>query len=54
MSQTPASGHAEPGPATPADDGFNLSRWALAHQSLTRFLMVVLMLLGAGAYFQLG
>ena len=34
--------------------GFNLSRWALEHQPLTRYLMVVLMLLGIAAYFQLG
>jgi multidrug efflux pump subunit AcrB len=34
--------------------GFNLSKWALDHPALTRFLMVVLMLLGVAAYFQLG
>ena len=34
--------------------GFNLSRWALDHPALTRYLMVVLMLLGFAAYFQLG
>ena len=34
--------------------GFNLSKWALEHSALTRYLMVVLMLLGAAAYFQLG
>jgi len=33
---------------------FNISRWALEHQPLTRYLMVVLMLLGFVAYFQLG
>jgi multidrug efflux pump subunit AcrB len=33
---------------------FNLSRWALEHPALTRYLMVVLLLLGAAAYFQLG
>ncbi|RRD56621.1 efflux RND transporter permease subunit [Comamonadaceae bacterium OH2545_COT-014] len=33
---------------------FNLSRWALEHPALTRYLMVVLMLLGVAAYFQLG
>ena len=33
---------------------FNLSRWALEHAALTRYLMVVLMLLGAVSYFQLG
>ena len=51
MSQTPTT--SDTGDAQAAG-GFNLSRWALAHRSLTRFLMVVLMLLGAGAYFQLG
>jgi multidrug efflux pump len=34
--------------------GFNLSKWALEHAPLTRYLMVVLMLLGAISYFQLG
>ncbi|WP_427911783.1 efflux RND transporter permease subunit [Ramlibacter sp. MMS24-I3-19] len=34
--------------------GFNLSRWALEHPALTRYLMVVLMVLGLAAYFQLG
>ncbi|MBL8329858.1 MAG: efflux RND transporter permease subunit [Rubrivivax sp.] len=34
--------------------GFNLSRWALEHPALTRYLMVVLMVLGFAAYFQLG
>jgi multidrug efflux pump len=34
--------------------GFNLSRWALDHPALTRYLMVVLMVLGFAAYFQLG
>ncbi|RZJ02644.1 MAG: efflux RND transporter permease subunit, partial [Rubrivivax sp.] len=33
---------------------FNLSRWALEHSALTRYLMVVLMVLGCAAYFQLG
>jgi multidrug efflux pump len=33
---------------------FNISRWALEHQPLTRYLMVVLMLLGFAAYFFLG
>ena len=35
-------------------DSFNLSKWALDHPALTRYLMVVLMLLGFAAYFQLG
>ena len=34
--------------------GFNLSKWALEHGPLTRYLMVVLMVLGVAAYFQLG
>jgi multidrug efflux pump subunit AcrB len=34
--------------------GFNLSKWALDHGPLTRYLMVVLMVLGIAAYFQLG
>ena len=33
---------------------FNLSQWALEHAAFTRYLMVVLMLLGLAAYFQLG
>ena len=35
-------------------EGFNLSRWALDHVALTRFLMVVLLILGTSAFFQLG
>jgi|GEM_PF-1689494 len=42
-----------------ADDGvptsrFNISRWALEHPALTRYLMVVMLVLGFAAYFQLG
>jgi multidrug efflux pump len=33
---------------------FNVSRWALDHPALTRYLMVVLLALGVAAYFQLG
>jgi multidrug efflux pump subunit AcrB len=33
---------------------FNVSRWALEHPALTRYLMIVLLLLGFVAYFQLG
>ena len=44
----PGGAHAEP------VSRFNISRWALEHPALTRYLMVVLMLLGAAAYFQLG
>src|SRR5690606_735273 len=44
---------------TPAEQhhvsrGFSLSRWALEHKALTRYLMVVLMVLGLASYFQLG
>ena len=39
---------------TEQKESFNLSRWALEHEALTRFLMVVLLLLGVAAYFQLG
>ena len=38
----------------PEKSSFNLSKWALDHPALTRYLMVVLMLLGVAAYFQLG
>ncbi|KPF49055.1 multidrug transporter AcrB [beta proteobacterium AAP51] len=44
--------------ATPAEgqrtSRFNISRWALEHPALTRYLMVVLLVLGTAAYFQLG
>ena len=33
---------------------FNISRWALEHLALTRYLLLVLLLLGVAAYFQLG
>ncbi len=33
---------------------FNLSRWAIEHPALTRYLLIVLMVLGFAAYFQLG
>ena len=44
------------GPAAVAESGsrFNISRWALDHPALTRYLMVVMMVLGFAAYFQLG
>jgi len=35
-------------------EGFNLSRWALEHPALIRYLMVVLLVMGVGAFFQLG
>ena len=37
-----------------APSRFNISRWALEHPALTRYLLVVLLLLGVAAYFQLG
>jgi len=48
---------AEPsGPVSGEREGsrFNISRWALEHPALTRYLMVVLLVLGFAAYFQLG
>ena len=33
---------------------FNISRWALEHPALTRYLMLVMLVLGVAAYFQLG
>ena len=60
---TDNSSHGESTPAsTPAADailvqpksGFNLSKWALDHPALTRYLMIVLMVMGFAAYFQLG
>ncbi len=46
--QSPAAAHAG------SRERFNLSRWALEHPALTRYLMIVLMVLGVAAYFQLG
>jgi multidrug efflux pump len=37
-----------------AGSRFNISRWALDHPALTRYLLIVLMALGFAAYFQLG
>jgi multidrug efflux pump subunit AcrB len=34
--------------------GFNLSRWAIEHAALTRYLLVALMVIGLASYFQLG
>ena len=41
-------------PKAAAASRFNISRWALDHPALTRYLLVVLMVLGMAAYFQLG
>ncbi len=38
----------------PPKESFNLSKWALEHAALTRYLMIVLLVLGAVSYFQLG
>lgn len=43
-----------PGAQAPTPSRFNISQWALDHPALTRYLLVVLMLLGLAAYFQLG
>ncbi len=40
--------------ATAGRSRLNLSQWAIEHPALTRYLLVVLMLLGLAAYFQLG
>jgi multidrug efflux pump len=40
--------------STDSASRFNISRWALEHPALTRYLMVVLLVLGFAAYFQLG
>jgi multidrug efflux pump len=40
--------------ATPAPSRFNISRWALDHPALTRYLMLVLLIMGGVSYFQLG
>ena len=45
--------------SAPADSGapaskFNLSKWALDHSALTRYLLLVLTVLGIAAYYQLG
>jgi len=45
---------AAPAAKPEASSGFNLSRWALDHRPLTRYLMVVLMFMGGFTYFQLG
>ena len=42
-----------PAQAPPASR-FNISKWALEHPALTRYLLVVLLFLGTAAYFQLG
>lgn len=46
--------HSSTLPGAPAASRFNISKWALDHPALTRYLLVVLLLLGFAAYFQLG
>lgn len=46
--------HSSTLPRGPAPSRFNISKWALDHPALTRYLLVVLLLLGFAAYFQLG
>jgi multidrug efflux pump subunit AcrB len=46
--------HTAPGEPSSWITRLNLSQWALDHQAFTRYLMIVLMLLGVAAYFQLG
>ena len=51
---TPTTNDKNSGPGAAPSDRFNLSRWALEHPALTRYLLLVLMVLGFAAYFQLG
>jgi multidrug efflux pump subunit AcrB len=53
MSQAPDQTSPNAVPPEPPSK-FNLSKWALDHPALTRYLMVVMLLLGFAAYFQLG
>ncbi|MGI9217339.1 MAG: efflux RND transporter permease subunit [Hydrogenophaga sp.] len=46
--------HAPTGGPSSWIERMNLSQWALDHQAFTRYLMIVLMVLGVAAYFQLG
>ncbi len=50
MSTTPTDTHENKS----ASQRFNISKWALEHPALTRYLLLVLLLLGLAAYFQLG
>ena len=53
--ESPGPASAEGVPAAPEPSArFNLSRWALEHGALTRYLLIALMVLGFAAYFQLG
>ena len=46
---TPPSGPGPEGEKHSARPGFNLSRWALQHVPLTRYLLIMLLVLGIGA-----
>jgi multidrug efflux pump len=48
------AGLTDPVHAVDTPSRFNISKWALEHSALTRYLLIVLMVLGAAAYFQLG
>ena len=50
----PTHDKAPAGPGKLPSERFNLSRWALEHPALTRYLLLVMMVLGFSAYFQLG
>jgi multidrug efflux pump len=52
--QAAAPATAPTAPTGASADKFNLSAWAINHPALTRYLMVVMLLLGFAAYFQLG
>ena len=54
MNGVDAATLATPATAPAEDRRFNISRWALEHRALTRYLLVVFLVLGAVAYFQLG
>jgi multidrug efflux pump len=56
VNERSVASHEVHGAAAPPDpvSRFNISRWALEHSALTRYLLIVLMVLGAAAYFQLG
>ena len=41
-------------PKASSEGGFNLSRWAIQHDSFTRFIVVLLMMAGVAAYLNLG
>ena len=51
---TPSSAPEPDGEKHSSSKGFNLSRWALQHVPLTRYLLIMLLVLGIGAYFQPG